>query len=435
MSMRATITLERYKRNGGVERRKFQSSSFLLGLIQLLYCQHSTLSVSPLVVPTTWFGYTGDPWFQASQDAENLFMNAGGGKGNVPISYNEEHDRLGIILGTGTHAVTSDDRGLHKQLSTKMGSIGRSLLAPCAGTIYGIAFDGTNFYYVDQDSPTSQIYKIDAWTGVEVTHFAAPGTSYAYNRGLTFDGTYLWITGYDSGKSPTQRIYQISAVDGTPIQDWAAPANDDANGLTFDGTYLWIARNQSPAELYQYTLAGVQQSMITPPRAASGGYRGLAWDGTYLWGVSASPARSYGGYWTCQINPANGALIKEFPPFPAGYSTGSGYNWGLTWADDFLWQSIQRSGKHCLVQMRVDRKRFDYGGMEIVDDLAFANPNGTFTLRRYFTNKSGGTISISEIGLAAMQVATMIARDLVSPAVDVLNNETLKTEYTFQITV
>ena len=135
------------------------------------------------------------------------------------------------------------------------------------------------------------------------------------------------------------------------------------------------------------------------------------------------------------MNPANGALIKEFPPYPAGYSTGYGSEWGLTWADGFLWGALSRSGKDCLIQMKVDKKRFDYGGMEIVDDLAFANPNGTFTLRRYFTNKSGGTISISEIGLAAMNVGTMIARDLVSPAVDVLNDETLKTEYTFQITV
>jgi hypothetical protein len=34
-----------------------------------------------------------------------------------------------------------------------------------------------------------------------------------------------------------------------------------------------------------------------------------------------------------------------------------------------------------------------------------------------------------------MRKVLQIARDLVSPGVDVLNNETLKVEYTFQITV
>ena len=436
MGMRATITLERYKKGGGIERKEFPSRSFLVGLIQLLYCQHSGLSISTYDVPWTWFGYTGDGWFNAQANTYNLFLAAGGGRGHDASEADEPYDSLGIVVGTGTHAVGSEDRGLEKKLSPFMGAFGRALRFLGSGYPYGLAWDGTNLYYVDVVSTPSQVYKVNPWTGEEVTHFNAPGTSYNYNRGLTHDGTDLWITGYDSAKSPTQRIYRINDTTGAELQDWGAPNNDDANGLTWDGTYLWIAQNVSPALIHKVNTAGVIQDTITPPRASSGAYNGLAWDGTYLWGVTAQWARSYGGAWICQFNPVGGTLVDEFLSLPYGYASAYAYIYGVTWIDGYLWAAIKaQTNTHTIAQWNAARTRFDYGGQEVVPDLAFANPNGTFTLRRYFTNKTGGTVTINEIALQAMRGGVPIARDLVVGGQDVLNNETLKVEYTFQITV
>lgn len=437
MGMRATVTLTRYKKGGGIERREFPCRSFLLGLIQLLYCQHAQLGISDRSVATLNFNYSGNDWLNASYDDENLVMAGGGGRGNTRLDDYPGNEEMGIVVGIGTHAVTADDRGLDRRISTIAGTIGRTLRFLGTGTLWGLAYDGTNVYYVDMVSTPSQVWKVDPWTGAEVTHFAAPGTNWNYNRGLTHDGTYLWITGYDSGKSPVQRIYQINDTTGAVIQDWGAPANDDANGLTWDGTYLWIARNQSPAEIYKYTTGGVQQAVITPPRASVGAYLGLAWDGTYLWGVSAEQGKSYGARWICKFNPADGSLVDEFLGYPLGYASGYSYINGLTWINGYLWGALymQSAVKQAILQQCVDRKMLDHGGSELVNNLSFSNPNGTFTLRRYFTNRSGSTITINEVGIQAAVLSVLIARDLVSPGQDVLNNETLKVEYTFQITV
>lgn len=82
-----------------------------------------------------------------------------------------------------------------------------------------------------------------------------------------------------------------------------------------------------------------------------------------------------------------------------------------------------------------------YGGTEVFG-LTFANPNGEFTIRRYFTNVAGGAISVVESGIyAPAHIKTTftpysfcIARDVFG-AVVVNNGEILRVTYIVQITV
>lgn len=83
----------------------------------------------------------------------------------------------------------------------------------------------------------------------------------------------------------------------------------------------------------------------------------------------------------------------------------------------------------------------EYGGCELLS-IAFANPNGSFNIRRYLTNNSGGAITINELGIYAVgcvgnyqSYTFCITRDLVSPGVAVANTELLRATYTVQITV
>jgi len=86
----------------------------------------------------------------------------------------------------------------------------------------------------------------------------------------------------------------------------------------------------------------------------------------------------------------------------------------------------------------------EYGGCELVN-IAFADPNGTFDVRRYFTNLSGGAITVEEVGINAAGghyvsndwgpvFPFCIARDLTG-GVAVANTELLRVTYTIQITV
>lgn len=87
----------------------------------------------------------------------------------------------------------------------------------------------------------------------------------------------------------------------------------------------------------------------------------------------------------------------------------------------------------------------EYGGCELVG-ITFSDPNGEFTIRRYFTNASGGSITVNEVGLHAVGClydvshfgdswVFLVAHDVVSPGVAVANGEILRVTYVPQITV
>lgn len=89
--------------------------------------------------------------------------------------------------------------------------------------------------------------------------------------------------------------------------------------------------------------------------------------------------------------------------------------------------------------------QLEYGGCEFIG-ITFSDPNGEFTIRRYFTNASGGSITVNEVGMHAVgcfyHASTigdswvfLVARDIVSPGVAVADTEILRATYVPQITV
>ena len=85
----------------------------------------------------------------------------------------------------------------------------------------------------------------------------------------------------------------------------------------------------------------------------------------------------------------------------------------------------------------------EYGGCELVR-MTIADPNGQFTIRRYFTNNSGGGITVQEVGIYAggtkyligtgLAYLFCIARDLTG-GIAVLDTELLRATYVIQITI
>ena len=92
----------------------------------------------------------------------------------------------------------------------------------------------------------------------------------------------------------------------------------------------------------------------------------------------------------------------------------------------------------------------EHGGCEIFG-LNLSHPNGQFNIRRLFTNNSGETVNINEVGIYAVGTRVgwysrsycfvgdaysfCIARDIVSPAINLLDGQVLQVTYTPQITV
>jgi len=120
--------------------------------------------------------------------------------------------------------------------------------------------------------------------------------------------------------------------------------------------------------------------------------------------------------------------------YPRGIYLASG-NGGDTWSetagDDFMFEEIGRSSGE-----------LQYGGCELVD-MVISDPDGEFTIRRYFNNKSGESRTVNEVGIYAAggsdgdecTYSFCIAHDIVSPGVAVADGQLLRATYVPQITV
>jgi len=114
---------------------------------------------------------------------------------------------------------------------------------------------------------------------------------------------------------------------------------------------------------------------------------------------------------------------------------------GVSWSENL--------GACCMFQENGQSQgEFEYGGCEL-SVLSFVNPNGSFTIKRFFHNYCGSAITVQEVGIQSAAISNetgsstaqglaypvLIARDVVAPGIIVNNNELLRVTYVPQITV
>ncbi len=104
----------------------------------------------------------------------------------------------------------------------------------------GLTWDGTYLWCAAYYDPDGWIYQIDPATGLEVHSFDAPANQ---PWGLAFDGTDLWYVNDDfSGEEAI--IYRLDTADGTVLEQFDSPGANP-RGLTWDGTYLWVCADNN----------------------------------------------------------------------------------------------------------------------------------------------------------------------------------------------
>ena len=142
-----------------------------------------------------------------------------------------------------------------------------------------------------------------------------------------------------------------------------------------------------------------------------------------------------GGSTTQNIHWRYGSADSEYPRGQRGYSANGGSSWTTSPGQAHMFEEFGRS-----------IGEFQYGGCELIG-LAFSDPNGEFTIRRYFNNACGVSKTVNECGIHAIgsQHGTStgdgfawpfcIAHDIVSPGVAVADAELLRATYVPQITV
>ncbi len=193
----------------------------------------------------------------------------------------------------------------------------------------GLAYDGTDLLYLDDEAwyvyEGGPVWKpgyfVITTTGSVVSSFLAPATDdgeYSH-KGLTWDGTRLWVSragSYDRGElyadgvpgyitTPNVYPYDIEYVNGfiyevdgitgwvykieTPggpcVSSFPGPTCPDERyfGLTSDGTNLYLGTYGRNDRVYKYNLGGTLISSFLVPSCPNP--MGLACDGSYLWCV------------------------------------------------------------------------------------------------------------------------------------------------------
>ncbi len=151
----------------------------------------------------------------------------------------------------------------------------KSFAAPAGGRPHGMAFDGTFLWVAGYD--TDKLYKLDT-SGNIVSTIPAPGPS---PTGLEFDGFNLWC----ANDAPPS-IYQLN-TSGDVLFSFSAPGND-STGLAYDGKYLWNSDfnwDVPGGFIHRIDVSDPNDINFTSFASPGEGPEGLAYDGKYLWNV------------------------------------------------------------------------------------------------------------------------------------------------------
>ena len=149
----------------------------------------------------------------------------------------------------------------------------------------GLAFDGTNFWYVERKTARCDLFKIDHDGNVldSITSAQLFGGSW-YFGGAGWDGTGLWISVYYPNTSAA--LYKVD-INTKTIVDTIQTFGTQPQGITIKGdTLLYVMDdNDGDAEkVYAVNLATEDTlfSFFVPDQNGQAP-RGLAWDGIYFW--------------------------------------------------------------------------------------------------------------------------------------------------------
>ena len=204
-----------------------------------------------------------------------------------------------------------------------------SCSSPVAGN-NGLTWDGSNLWISDFE--TKKAYKVNPSTCESISSIPLPG---AYPMGLAWDGSYLW---HAEGSGET--IYQLNPSTGEIVFSFSSPGGFPT-GLAWDGSWLWNAdcnctsSDCVPDEIHKLTTGG---SLIATFPAIGELPTGLTHDGHHLWQSDNVSDTIY------KLDPVTLAILDSFP------SPGSFPN-DLAWDGQYLW--VVDNGTDMLYQYKV----------------------------------------------------------------------------------
>ena len=160
----------------------------------------------------------------------------------------------------------------------------------------GLAFDGTNFWYVERRSSQFNLFEVasDGTVLDSITTTQLFGSS-KYVGGAGWDGTGLWISLYYPNNEAA--LYKVD-VNTKTIVDTIQTYGGQPQGITVKGDTLFYVMDDNDGDderVFAVDMA-TKDTLFSfhVPDLSSQSPRGLAWDGTYFW-LLAEPVGASSG--------------------------------------------------------------------------------------------------------------------------------------------
>ncbi len=163
----------------------------------------------------------------------------------------------------------------------------------------GLAFDGTNFWYVDRKTSRCDIFKVSPAGNVldSITTSQLFGATNILLGGAAWDGSGLWISVY----SPDTRaaLYRVN-VAAKAIVDTISVVGLQPQGITVKGDTLFYVMDgfQGDDERIYAIDLNTEDTLfsfhVPEPPGVRQNPRGLAWDGSFFW-LLAEPVGASSG--------------------------------------------------------------------------------------------------------------------------------------------
>ena len=433
-NLKQTIILERQDESGVVVDKKEQDGrSFLVGFINQLYTQHSSVARTP---SRTWLSMDVDSAdFYSARHSYNLRVSAEGGNSTIHDYFGQmwwyRGHELGIQVGQGTLPVSSYNYSLGNKMVKDVGRLNQSIYL--SGTlITGLAVDGSLFKYTKCDD--GYIRKTDPISGAVATSWAFPNTIFAfYGGGLACDGSQIWIGGR-ANVSPYVKLYKYT-LDGSLVATYNYSTSTPIWGLAWDGKWLILSDDAASNNLHHISPTNGAVMDNIPGYLAGSKYWDLCFDNGTLWAMSQSGWKPNGSCQIFQMNPTTGTLLFSTGT-PITGSSNLAKPRGLCIINGQIWVGESHSNIGYIYSTGYGSAiNIEYENCQVKNNFVASNPNANFSIERYFTNKTTGTINITEVGIYAGKHGECISRDVVVPAIALPPSQILKVEYVLAVTV
>ena len=198
----------------------------------------------------------------------------------------------------------------------------------------GLTWDGTHLWLSDFD--TRNALKIDPSDCSVVDQIPLPGS---YPWGLGWDGTHLW-----HADATAETVYLLSPLDGSVVSSFPVSSPSFVTGLAFGRKHVWSA-DSFLGQIHEWSPQGDLLSTLEAPGTTS---TGLAYDGSYLWHSDNVLDTIF------LLDPTdveNHAASCGSLPVLFSFASPDTYPNGLAWDGEYLW--IAGSGTEMLYKYSV----------------------------------------------------------------------------------